>query len=222
MSAGEPGWYQDPGGQPGLRWWDGSTWGSELRPPGPNAGSAGPSSPSRATVDTWSAPPRFDTSPGALFQPRTPPPPTPRRTPVLWIGLGAAMVILVVGVVLISSHNSGGPPNAIADTGSTTTSVAPGATVGPQDSVYTDTGSLYTMATGFNWKVGPPGISNSATWTVALDPANSAKVQVLPARLDAPQPAATLTQTDAHELDPAAPSWIPRPCTWWTGWEPTS
>ncbi len=123
---------------------------------------------------------------------------------MLWIGVAAAGLILVVGVALISSsHHSGGPQGAIADTGSTTT-VAPGATVGPQDSVYTDTGSLYTMATGPNWKVGPPGISNSATWTVTLDPANSAKVQVLPARLDAPQPAATLTQTDAEELDPNA------------------
>jgi hypothetical protein len=148
MSAGEPGWHQDPGGQ---------------------------------------AP--------------TAPPPRPRPVPVLWIGVGAAAIIAVAGAILISSHHSGGVPNAVPDPGSSAT-VAPGATVGPQDSVYTDTGSLYTMATGANWKVGPPGISNSATWTVTLDRGDSAKVQVLPARLDAPQPAATLTQTDAQELDP--------------------
>lgn len=29
-----PGWYQDPEGHPGLRWWDGSTW-TQDRAPGP-------------------------------------------------------------------------------------------------------------------------------------------------------------------------------------------
>ncbi len=206
MSAGEPGWYQDPGGQPGVRWWDGSTWSSEVRPPGPTPVTARPSAPGSTEADARNAPPHFDISPDTLFQSPTPPPSrpapsAPSRSPLLWIGLAVAAVIFVVGIVVISSHSTGVTPNTVADSGSTT-SVAPGVTVGPSDSVYTDSGSLYTMATGANWKVGPPGTSNSATWTVSLDPANSAKVQVLPARLDAPQSVANLTQSDAQQLDP--------------------
>jgi hypothetical protein len=205
MGAGEPGWYEDPGGQPGLRWWDGSTWGSELRPPGPAAGTGRPAAPARPATSTETRatfdPPRFDMSPGSLFQPPRPAPPSPRRSPLLWVGLAVAAVILVAGVALISSSHDSGTPQAVVNN-ITTSTVAPGATVAPGDSLYTDTGSLYTMATGANWKVGLPGISNSATWTVAIDPTNTAKVQVLPSKLDAPQTALGLAQSDAQELDP--------------------
>ncbi len=214
MSAGEPGWYQDPGGQPGLRWWDGVTWGSELRPPGPSASPGrapdswrpATSTESRATFD----PPRFGTSPGSLYQPARPAPASPRRSPVLWLGLAGAAILLVVGMVLISSHHSSSEPTAQSND-LTTTTATPGVTVGPNDSAYTDTGSLCTIATGPTWKAGLPGISNSATWSVTLDASNTAKVQVLPSRLDSPQPAATLTQSDAASLDPTGQGPVPTP-----------
>ncbi len=207
MSTGEPGWYRDPGGQPGLRFWDGARWGTELRPPGPGAGPAGPPGPGAAgtprSTETRARfdPPRFDTSPAALFQPPKPAPPSTRRSPVLWLGLAGAAVILVVGVVLISGHRSHTTTDVLPAVGATTTQAA-GPTVGPQDSVYTDTGSLYTMATGPNWTAGNPGVAGSATWTVQVDPSTAAKVQVLPSRLDSPQSAAAHTQAIAQEFDP--------------------
>ncbi len=220
MSAGDPGWYQDPGGQPGLRWWSGTAWGDELRPPGPAApapvGQGPPSDPAGAStprVGGWAPgstetrarfdPPRFETD--ALFQPRTPqPPPVAKRSAVLWVGLAAAAVILVGGIVLISGHSSSSNSNAApAGVGpSTTTTLAPTATVHPGDTQYTDTGSLYTMAVGPNWHTGTPGAAGSATWTVTVDPATTAQVQVLPARLQAPQAAANYTLTMASQLDP--------------------
>jgi hypothetical protein len=32
MSAPSAGWYPDPSGQPGLRWWDGATWTPHVQP----------------------------------------------------------------------------------------------------------------------------------------------------------------------------------------------
>ena len=37
-----PGWYRDPSGQPGLRWWDGQSWSEHVRRGSDEAGSAGP------------------------------------------------------------------------------------------------------------------------------------------------------------------------------------
>jgi hypothetical protein len=121
------------------------------------------------------------------------------------VGIGVAGLILVAGIVLISNHSSspstnGGTPAALGP--SSTTTLAPTATVHPGDVQYTDTGSLYTMATGPNWHTGTPGAAGSATWTVTVDPTTSAQVQVLPARLQAPQAPSDYTQIMAKELDP--------------------
>ncbi len=55
-----PGWYPDPGGQPGkFRYWDGSTWSARLTsnpqdaPPGPDAEPARPEPPRRPGRKSW-------------------------------------------------------------------------------------------------------------------------------------------------------------------------
>lgn len=45
--APPPGWYPDPAGGGGSRWWDGTAWGAEAAPP---AGGPGPSGPTGWTV----------------------------------------------------------------------------------------------------------------------------------------------------------------------------
>lgn len=68
-----PGWYPDPGGQPGLlRYWDGQGWTAATRP-----------------------------APAPIAEPSAPRDPAPRRrSPLGWI-LGAAALVLVVVVTLV-------------------------------------------------------------------------------------------------------------------------
>ncbi|GAA3703904.1 hypothetical protein GCM10022204_21560 [Microlunatus aurantiacus] len=98
-----PGWYPDPGGQPGaFRYWDGSGWTNQLTSqpggtpsPAPSSGAPGPAASSAGP--TWSpAPGAAGSGPGAAYAA------APRRSSRRWlIGLIAVAVALVVVVALV-------------------------------------------------------------------------------------------------------------------------
>ncbi|MGD7788234.1 DUF2510 domain-containing protein [Propionibacteriaceae bacterium Y1700] len=76
MSA--PGWYPDPAGGAGQRWWDGSAWTGRTRGPGGSTGGPGPN-PSARTAAPWG-----------------------------WIlGGVAALIAIIIAVVLIMNRPSG-------------------------------------------------------------------------------------------------------------------
>lgn len=97
------GWYQDPSGQPGLRWWDGSQWTGHTQPGHETEASAPQSSmpssspgPGRSGVhrrDIGSKPRGLRIGGRLIFN----------RTQI-----GAAVLLAIVLLVLANLHNSGG------------------------------------------------------------------------------------------------------------------
>lgn len=85
----EAGWYRDPGGSGGLRWWDGTTWTGYVTGPPPT-----PAAPAASAYGT-----AYATAPdaGPAGSPTTPPAPrTPRR---VWVLLAVIGLLLAVGVI---------------------------------------------------------------------------------------------------------------------------
>ena len=79
QAAPPAGWYQDPGGSGGLRYWDGSTWTGHL---------------------TESRPPTAATSPLAAPSPAPPAGPPKGTTPIwIWVALGGVLLLFVVGIL---------------------------------------------------------------------------------------------------------------------------
>ena len=231
MSAGEPGWYQDPGGSPVC---DGGT----ARPGAPSCGRPAPRrgrpsarpQPRAIAADPLDRGPRHlrptpvrHLSRGPLPTPRPAPPSPLRSSRTVVVGVAGAVIVLVGGVVLISGTTPRRRPTPRGRRHRPPTTVVPG-----RDGRARATRSTPTPARCTTWPRDRTGgrvrrrISNSATWTVALDPTTSAKVQVLPSSLDSPQPAASLTQSDAQELDPAGTRADPARSTWSTAPGPTS
>src|SRR5690349_7483387 len=77
-----PGWYPDPSGRPGMRWWDGMQWTGHTVPPRPPVDSA-------------------PTPVGMTLPPIAPPQPpagtTRRRKAWPWVVAGLAVLLLVLG-----------------------------------------------------------------------------------------------------------------------------
>ncbi len=105
-----PGWYPDPGGQPGAyRYWDGSGWTNQLTsqpagpPPGPTTSDPNPGG--RATGPAWSP---TSTSTGSAAGAGAGYAATPQRKGRGWlVALIAVAVVLVIVVVLVV-RNLGG------------------------------------------------------------------------------------------------------------------
>jgi hypothetical protein len=63
-----PGWYPDPSGQPGVRWWDGTQWTSHTQPASPAMGqqasqAPGQSAPAAPTHVGWGTPQGYQPPP---------------------------------------------------------------------------------------------------------------------------------------------------------------
>ncbi|MCZ2829661.1 DUF2510 domain-containing protein [Modestobacter sp. VKM Ac-2986] len=121
-----PGWYPDPDGGAGLvRWWSGSDWSDVTTPAGPGVTvgrSFDPAVPAATgpaqTWDSWG----------------TPEPTRPRRTPSTGLlvtlgGLGLALVLLLVAVLLGTSSGSEDDDRAPQAAPSSPTSTFPPGTV---------------------------------------------------------------------------------------------
>ena len=81
------GWYPDPGGQPTLRWWDGSRWGEQTQAAPPSGAMQHPSAP--------------QTQPGYAIAPPQSDPGVARRRTALGIVIGTMMLIAAgLGVAL--------------------------------------------------------------------------------------------------------------------------
>jgi hypothetical protein len=99
----DAGWYPDPSGAPGLRWWNGLTWSDAVHPPQPatrSVASAPPSVP--IATSSWSslAPPG---APSA--EPVDAAPTTARRSRALIAGI----CIAALGAVALARFVSSGP-----------------------------------------------------------------------------------------------------------------
>jgi hypothetical protein len=121
-----PGWYPDPDGGAGLvRWWNGSAWSDVTTPAGPGV-TVGRAFGASGQVPAESAP--------AWDSWGTPEPAKPRRTPSTGLlvalgGLGLALVLLLVAVLIGTSGGSEDDDRAPLAAASTPTSTFPPGTV---------------------------------------------------------------------------------------------
>ena len=83
--AGQPGRYPDPGGQPMLRWWDGSRWGEQTQAAPPSGGMQHPTAP--------------PTQPGYGIVPPPPDPGVARRRTALGIVI-VTMALIATGLAV--------------------------------------------------------------------------------------------------------------------------
>ena len=92
------GWYPDPSGAPGLRWWNGLTWSDAVHPPQPEArlaASVPPTAPTATSAWSTIAPPG-----GTDIEP-APPVATSSRSRVL--ALVAGICVLALGAVALAN-----------------------------------------------------------------------------------------------------------------------
>jgi hypothetical protein len=88
------GWYPDPSGAPGLRWWNGLTWSDAVHPPQPESRLVASTPPTAPTASAWSslAPPGEP----------VPAPPEPSSTRSRTLALIAGICIAAVGAVALA------------------------------------------------------------------------------------------------------------------------
>ena len=118
-SGPPPGWYNDPGGEPALRWWDGNQWTQHTRPAWEPQHGTAPQPAGAAAESTEPAPGRHAAAPHA--RPRR-----SKRTKAV-IGFGALLAALAALIIIadVTGTNSSGTPTAGAS--SSAPSAAPSA-----------------------------------------------------------------------------------------------
>lgn len=84
----DAGWYRDPGGSGGLRWWDGTMWTGYVTGPPPT-----PARPAETGAAAY--PPLPHVGPAAS----RPQPPVPRTPRWVWVLLAVIGLLLAVGVI---------------------------------------------------------------------------------------------------------------------------
>ena len=115
-----PGWYPDPAGSGGTRWWDGSTWTTSVQQPPvqqppvpavqvtvPDPVAGAPSHPAFGTMPAhpaFGAAPSYPVGGGRLATPAMAPPvPAAGGVSMRWVVAGvAALVLASVAVVLLN------------------------------------------------------------------------------------------------------------------------
>ena len=107
-----PGWYPDPGGAHGTyRYWDGAAWSEATSPtplPGPPSMFAG-TQPIRTGSGAWGANPASESYGEESGQAWMGGELKPKRSPLLWVGLGVALLAVAVVVFLVVRWVAGGP-----------------------------------------------------------------------------------------------------------------
>lgn len=103
MTAPAAGWYPDPAGSGGQRWWDGSTWGEQVQPAGQPAQPAvsgqpwggQPGQPGPAGAQQWSGAPGAQQWGGA---PEQPPATFAKANKLSLIALALVVVCVVIAM----------------------------------------------------------------------------------------------------------------------------
>ncbi len=93
-SVPQPGWYPDPSGGDGQRWWDGEQWGVNRPPVEP-------------TVELAEQPGH---APAPYPSPPTPSPGRSTRSIVTYVAAGVAVLALIIGIVVVTRDDSASPP----------------------------------------------------------------------------------------------------------------
>lgn len=101
----QPGWYPDPSGQPGFRWWDGRTW-TQQTTQNPSLGPGGPTGPTGPSGNhpggnQFGGQPSGGSQPGGNGERKRNP------GPLIAIIAGALVLILVLALLLPRLFNRG-------------------------------------------------------------------------------------------------------------------
>jgi Protein of unknown function (DUF2510) len=195
--APAPGWYPDPGGSGGRRWWSGQGWTETVQLPPASPQAQPPASPTPPAPVPLPAPPA---PPAPVAAPAEPPPfgtpgspfgrsaaPTHQRsgspsTPTaLVVGIGLAVLVVVAGLVLLImklTSGDGGTPSA--GTGGPRGPAAQASAKLDAQSLATAEETIYSERQAYLPVAATTAVISLGQTVVHLSPQNSASVAVNP------------------------------------------